>query len=212
MNRCFWIFMVMVLCVSIAFSFVACGGDEVAPMADAGPDQKVDVGTEVTLDGSGSRDYYENTLYYDWDCISQPALSSISYTFNIVDPKFTPNVKGDYTFSLRVDNDYIQSPPDTVLIRAIGNAIPIAFIGPDQVVATGATVQLNGSPSYDPDLDPITYLWTMTVPTGSAAVLSNATIVNPTFTTDLDGQYEVTLVVNDGSADSAAVKVIITAQ
>ncbi|MBI5198052.1 MAG: IPT/TIG domain-containing protein, partial [Nitrospirae bacterium] len=50
----------------------------------------------------------------------------------------------------------------------------------------------------------LTYSWSMTTkPAGSAAILSSASAVNPTFTADVDGTYVISLVVNDGKVDSA---------
>src|SRR3989304_5363553 len=43
-----------------------------------------------------------------------------------------------------------------------GNQAPIANAGPDQTVNEGALVNLNGSGSSDPNLDPLTFSWTQT--------------------------------------------------
>jgi hypothetical protein len=51
-------------------------------------------------------------------------------------------------------------------------------------------VTLNGSGSTDANSDPLTYGWTLTArPAGSAAALSGANTVNPTFTPDVAGSY-----------------------
>lgn len=89
---------------------------------------------------------------------------------------------------------------------------PIANAGPDQTVLQGSLVQLNGSGSTDPNMQPLTYAWTLiTRPPGSNAVLSNPTSVNPTFTPDVFGTYVAQLVVNNGSMDSSPDTVTITA-
>jgi hypothetical protein len=83
------------------------------------------------------------------------------------------------------------------------NYRPVANAGPDQVVALGDTVTLNGSGSSDYDGDALSYSWTLlSTPAGSAATLSDPTAVNPSFTVDVAGSYVVQLVVNDGTEDS----------
>ena len=61
--------------------------------------------------------------------------------------------------------------------------------------------------------DMLSYSWMLTnVPTSSIATLSDSTSSSPKFTADLDGTYEATLIVNDGSEDSAVNTVMITAE
>ncbi len=78
------------------------------------------------------------------------------------------------------------------------NVAPFANAGTDQKIATGDIVTLEGVDSGDVDGDPIYYNWHfIAVPQGSNATLSDSTVINPTFTTDIDGTYIVGLVVND---------------
>ena len=92
------------------------------------------------------------------------------------------------------------------------NQPPLANAGPDQTVAQGAAVTLDGSASSDPDGDTLTYVWTlMSKPAGSTAALTGAGTVAPQFTADLAGVYVIRLVVNDGSASSAPDQVSVTA-
>ncbi len=93
------------------------------------------------------------------------------------------------------------------------NHPPVADAGTDRAgILIGSFVELNGSASTDPDGDPLTYAWTMTTkPTGSSAVLSDPTIVDPKFTADKAGTYIVSLIVNDGKVDSVADTVNIMA-
>ena len=89
---------------------------------------------------------------------------------------------------------------------------PAADAGPNQTVFVGETVQLDGSGSSDPDGDPLTFDWTITKPAGSTAVLSDPALVNPTFVTDVAGEYVVQLIVHDNTAGSDPDQVSITAQ
>jgi hypothetical protein len=84
------------------------------------------------------------------------------------------------------------------------NNPPVANAGPNQTVAVGATVQLNGSGSSDVDGDSLTYSWSIiSAPPGSSATLANPNTVNPTFVADVPGSYVVQLIVNDGLVNSA---------
>ena len=92
-----------------------------------------------------------------------------------------------------------------------GNRPPVANAGPDVVAFVGDRVTLDGSASSDPDGNPLTYRWTLRVrPAGSAAVLSDATVVMPSFLVDVAGRYEIDLVVNDGFVNSAVDSVVVT--
>ena len=88
------------------------------------------------------------------------------------------------------------------------DTIPVANAGLDRsvpgVMAAGARVALDGSASADADGDALTYRWTGPFPEGGGVV----TGVNPSVSLPL-GVSRVSLVVNDGEADSPAVAVNI---
>ena len=89
------------------------------------------------------------------------------------------------------------------------NKVPVANAGLDQSVNEGTLVTLDGSGSTDGDSDPLTYLWT--APAG--ITLSSVTAAKPTFTAPevtADTDYTLSLVVNDGKANSPADQVKIT--
>lgn len=92
-----------------------------------------------------------------------------------------------------------SSVPDTP-----ANNSPVADAGPDQTVSVDDLVILDGSNSSDADGDALSFSWSfVSRPAGSWAALSDPASVNPDFTVDLPGTYEVQLVVHDGVADSA---------
>ncbi|MEP7705093.1 aryl-sulfate sulfotransferase [Paraglaciecola sp. 25GB23A] len=84
------------------------------------------------------------------------------------------------------------------------NSAPIAEAGDDQNVITGSIVSLNGNNSSDPDNDLLTFSWTITsMPAQSNATLSKPSTAIPSFTADVDGSYQVSLRVNDGTVSSS---------
>ena len=185
----------------------------IAPVANAGPNQTVVVGATVTLDGSGSFDANSNPLTYSWFISSEPSGSQATLTgANTVDPTFVADVAGNYKIQLLVNDGVSNSNIAVVTISTVISP-PVANAGPNQVVDIGTLVQLNGSGSTDQDGNPLTYLWNLnSAPTGSKAVLSSDTIVNPTFTADLGGIYVAQLTVSDNGLNSAKSTVTIAAQ
>ena len=88
---------------------------------------------------------------------------------------------------------------------ALANQPPIANAGLDQVVYVGASgkaeITLDGTSSYDPDGDALTYMWILNgseIASGAIATIELAT-----------GQYTIGLIVNDGIVDSAPDEVVI---
>ena len=175
-----------------------------APVANAGPDQTPYVNNTVTLDGSGSSDVDGDPLTYSWSILTKPAGSTAALSDpTAAKPTFVIDKAGTYIVQLTVNDGKVNSAPDTVNITTL-NSPPVANAGPDQTVFTKQLVHLSGAGSTDVDGDALTYSWSiLTKPAGSTAVLSNATIVNPTFTADKFGNYEVQLIVNDGLVNSA---------
>ena len=84
------------------------------------------------------------------------------------------------------------------------NRPPVANAGPNQVVAGGQLVTLNGGGSTDPNSDPLTYAWLQM--TGAPVALSDAAASMPTFTAPaaIPGSQTLRfqLVVADGSFSS----------
>jgi hypothetical protein len=127
----------------------------------------------------------------------------------------------NFTAALNFDRDTYglllanNSPMTRLYVNAVAwvaaraNSAPTAKIAPPAAVNAGEIVILNGSGSFDPDGNAITYHWALTPPLGSKAVLSNPSAVNPAFTADIPGDYVVRLIVNDGTVDSAPATAIV---
>ena len=88
------------------------------------------------------------------------------------------------------------------------NGAPIADAGDDQTVPLDSQVVLDGSGSYDPDGDPLTYAWSQY--SGPLVTLDGDDTAAPTFTATQTGDVVLQLVVSDGFEDSAVDEVVIT--
>jgi hypothetical protein len=184
-----------------------------APVAYAGNNQSVSIGSVVTLDGTNSSDADRDTLTYKWTIGSIPSSSgaTLSSAFS-PNPKFTADVAGTYSFILTVNDGIVESTASVVTITAsAANSAPVANAGLPQNVALSTTVTLDGTGSTDANNDFISYKWTMiTKPAGSIAMLASATSAKPTFRADVSGTYVATLIVNDGKLDSVAAATTVT--
>ncbi len=148
----------------------------IAPIADAGPDQQLAALSVVTLDGSGSSDPNGDSLSYQWEFVSsstgtEPALTDADQaqaTFTL--PREV--LGSSYTFRLTVTDD--GTPPlsdvdeSLVTILSIPNQAPIADISGPATARPGEAIVLDGSGSSDPDNDPITaYAWAFDISSAS---------------------------------------------
>ena len=83
------------------------------------------------------------------------------------------------------------------------NRPPVAMAGEDQEGGEGEAITLDGSGSYDPDGDYLTYSWTQTSPSFMTAVLTAPTTSRPSFTINELHHFPVTFVfelkVSDGN-------------
>ena len=172
------------------------------PTADAGDDQSIHASDTVNLDGGESFD--DNTasvdLAYSWSFDSQPVDNTATLTdANTATPSFVADLTGDYIVQLIVtDGDGADSDPSFVTVGS-SNLAPTAAATVDFSLAIiGQAVNFDGGGSTDPEMDPLTYAWTITAaPPGSTAVLVGANTATPSLAPDLEGDYEVTLTVSD---------------
>jgi hypothetical protein len=170
---------------------------------DAGPDQTVYAGQEVTFTGSVSLDNASIvSITWDFGDGSDPVNGSDPSLLNTTIHIYEMTAVYNVTLTVKLDSAYNLTETDTVTITVVQNDPPVADAGPDQIVeatsSAGAEVFLDASNSSDPNNDPLTYDWTWT--NGSATGV-NATALLPLGTTNVsltvnDGQYNSTDIVN----------------
>ena len=89
------------------------------PVANAGPDQTVTAGQQVTLDGTGSSDPNGDPLTYSWCLKGRPEGSTATLSgANTARPTFTPDIAGSYVFCLTVNDGKLGSASDGVVVEA----------------------------------------------------------------------------------------------
>jgi RHS repeat-associated protein len=181
------------------------------PVANPGPNQTLQAGRTINLDGSKSSDVDGDSLTFRWSILNMPDGSNAALSDSTsVRPSFFADKIGTYVIQLIVNDGTVDSTPATVTVTT-ENVVPVANAGPNQSVFVGNTVTLDGSHSNDVDGDSLTYRWSLlSVPANSAAQLSDPSIVNPTFVVDVKGTYIAQLIVNDGFVDSAPATVTIS--
>ncbi len=172
-------------------------------------------GDTAYIDGHYSYDPNGDSLSFHW--WTDPGAGIVFFDSTAMDVRCsTPEVNRDTTFNiyLKVDDGLLYSPPDTFYLRVLRpNRIPVADAGPDQTVFQGDTVRLDGTGSYDPDGDSISYHWSAS----GGILLTDSTGATPSFrapSSEIGGTriFSFVLVVNDGRINSAPDTVFITVQ
>ena len=189
------------------------------PKADAGEDVTKAVGDTVTLDGSGSSDITGRDLSYSWTFAQVPSHSELTELSSAETsaPTFTPDVSGLYLIALVVNNGLLPSEADTVVVRvsATESDIPVAVAGDDKAEEDCTHVVLDGSGSYDPNEQPLTYFWDLESRPAASSVnvhtFADREAATTTFYPDVAGDYTVSLAVHDGSGWSVPDEMTITA-
>ena len=91
------------------------------------------------------------------------------------------------------------------------NSQPVAVVGDDRLGVLGQQMVLDGSASFDIDLDDITYQWSLlSSPNNSVAAIINANVQIASLTPDLIGDYVVQLIVDDGNCGSTPDSALVT--
>lgn len=206
------------------FSFTVNDGSVDAPAAlvsitvTAVNDAPIAKPENLILDEDGSKallltafDVEDGTLAYE--IVRPPAHGTLSGAAPDLIYAPAEHFHGNDSFSFKASDGSLDSNIAAVslTINSVNDA-PTAHAGSDQHVFRGDAVNLDGGGSIDVDGDDLTYRWSLaSVPAGSTAALSDPSMASPFIVPDIDGNYTVQLIVNDGIVDSAPDTVSITA-
>ncbi len=177
-----------------------------APTADAGDDRTVTAGDTVTLNGSASSDPDGDSLIYAWSQTGGPEPVALDGA-GTVQASFEATEAGIYAFQLVVHDGQVASAPDgvTVTVESPANQAPVADIEAVDPVEEGEWVSLDGSGSYDPDYDSLSYTWSQTG--GPQVMLEDGDMPVAGFYAVAEGTLTFELVVHDGEASSTPASV-----
>lgn len=164
------------------------------PIADAGRDQTGAPGQSLAFDGSSSFDSDGTISAYAWKFGDGQSAEGqkVHHAFS---------APGTYAVRLEVrDNSGDDNAVDfdEAIVRI--NAAPVALAGADIVIVPGQTATFDGSASYDPDQDSLSYQWRFSDNEGAADVVrTNRAFAQP-------GLYSAVLTVKDntGTLDAVA--------
>lgn len=166
-----------------------------APSANAGPDQTVAPGVAVTLSGSATDKGTNDTLSYAWRVTSaNPNVAAVVGTG--AQFTFTPAEAGIYTAELTVTDDDGASATDTMTLTVDGAAWEAAPFGGPSVADEGDVVTFTA-----PTAAGVSNIWQVSIDEEVVASAEGATL---TFKCPDDGEYEVSLITVVG--DQATVR------
>jgi hypothetical protein len=177
-------------------------------------------GDLVTLDGSLSADPNGDLLTYTWAQVGTPAVTLSD--IHAVMPTFTAPVVSaqqgsiTLTFELTVSDGELSDTKPVSITVSHKNLAPVADAGQPRTFPEGAMVNLDGSNSYDPEGDDLTYEWTQI--DGAAVTLMPVTPNNKVIsfiapdvgTTGGVLHFQLTVTDSHGAYNSANVQIDVT--
>ena len=171
--------------------------DNKLPIANAGDDITVTIGSEIKLDASNSYDPDGTISMYQWKKGRKILSLNKVYT-----TKSFP--VGRHEITLYVTDDDGASSTDTVIVTIkTDNKLPIANAGDDITVTIGSEIKLDASNSYDPDGTISMYQWKK----GRKILSLNKVYTTKSFPV---GRHEITLYVTDDDGAISTDTMIIT--
>jgi PKD repeat protein len=177
-----------------------------APVADPGGPYQGEPGVAIAFDGSGSSDPEGAPLTYSWDFGDGNFGQGVNPTHTYV-------TEGTYTVTLVVNDDHVDSIPQSTTADVLANVLPIADAGTDQMADEGITVTLDGSQSNDSDGTIASYVWTQEL--GPSVNLTGAdtaqtSFVAPDVSGDTTLRFRLTVTDDDEGQASDTVDIVVT--
>ncbi|WP_051326722.1 PKD domain-containing protein [Aliagarivorans taiwanensis] len=182
------------------------GGTVTAKISPDGT-QQVSQGTQLSFSAAGSSSDASVIVSYRWSLLTANGGVQQLGTGQQVTHRFS--TQGSFSLRLQVEDYQGNTDEAFVAIEVTAappvNQAPVAQISPtgEQQVEQGEQLSFDGSSSYDPDGDSLSYLWS-----------NGATTASVTLSFDTIGTEQVCLVVNDGALSSAeqCVTVVVKAK
>jgi VCBS repeat-containing protein len=163
--------------------------NNVAPDVEAGPDQTVNEGEEISFSGGFTDPGADDTHTMEWDFgDGNTASDTLTPTHVYAD-------NGTYTVTLTVTDDDGGGGSDSLTVT-VANVVPVANAGGPYEGMVGDPIQLQGEGTdVEADQVTLTYEWDFNYDGTTFDV--DSTDRNPTVTYDTPGDYTVALRVRD---------------
>ena len=159
-----------------------------APQANAGADLSVNENTMVHLQCTGT-DPDNNRLSYTWSTASNAVIEQNTSSGTLVQ---IPSVVSDLTISFTCtvnDGTFSSSDSMNILVKNTLSLDIVSDAGDDKIVNENIRVSLDGSESFDPENQKLSFEWTQI--SGHNVNLSSISSVNPSFTSPTVDNNEI---------------------
>lgn len=166
----------------------------VDPTADAGGPYLGSEGDSIALDGSASFDPGIDIVLHEWDLDNDLLFDDATGATT----SFSSTDSGIHTVGLRV-TDADGASNSTTTTVTVDNVAPTANADGPYVGTVGTSIDLDGSASFDPGLDIVSYEWDL----DNDSLFDDAIGVTASFTSAVTGPFLISLRVtdDDGASD-----------
>ncbi|MBI4868805.1 MAG: hypothetical protein HY816_17850 [Candidatus Wallbacteria bacterium] len=167
---------------------------------NAGLDREANLGAPVSLSGAASSPA-GGPFAYQWTVEDSPAPVTLTTPLQAA-TSFVPTTGGRYALKLTATDSGAVSGIGRV--HVLVNSAPVAVTAGARTINPTATVVLDARRSFDPDGDPLTYLWSVPLVEAAGTSLPNANTAVTSFKPTPNTTYAVSLTVSDGRGGQAS--------